>query len=288
MSLPKRPAMGRGLSALLKPDSDQVKENVLPEKINSDSFLLGISKIEPNPSQPRTNFEENLINDLAISIESLGIIQPITVRDIGDGHYQIISGERRFRAAKIVGLKSIPIFVRVADDQEALEMALVENIQRRDLDPMEIALSYNRLMTDCNLTQQQTSDRVGKNRSTVANYIGLLKLSPLVQAGLRDRDITMGHARALVGISENSQRDNLYHQCIKGSWSVRQLEKAVRNLTQEKRLQKGSQNIEAADIFQKKLGLDAKVKIKPDGGGQIILSFKNLDELSRALERMDD
>ena len=224
MSSSKRPAMGRGLSALLKSETNNVQEEVSSEAIISETFELAIDKIEPNPSQPRSNFENNPLHDLAISIKSLGIIQPITVRSVKYDKYQIISGERRYRAAKIVGLKSIPVFVRLADDQEILEMALVENIQRQDLDPMEIAISYNRLIEDCNLTQQQVSERVGKNRSTVANYIGLLKLSPLVQAGLRDRDISMGHARSLVGLSESSESDMLYHRCIKGSWSVRQLE----------------------------------------------------------------
>ena len=228
MSSSKRPAMGRGLSALLKSETNNVQEELSSEAIISETFELAIDKIEPNPSQPRSNFENNPLNDLAISIKALGIIQPITVRSVKHDKYQIISGERRYRAAKIVGLKSIPVFVRLADDQEILEMALVENIQRQDLDPMEIAISYNRLIEDCNLTQQQVSERVGKNRSTVANYIGLLKLSPLVQAGLRDRDISMGHARALVGLSESSESDMLYHRCIKGSWSVRQLETAVR------------------------------------------------------------
>ena len=161
MSSSKRPAMGRGLSALLKSEPNNVQEELSSPVIISETFELEIDKIEPNPSQPRTNFEDRPLNDLAISIKSLGIIQPITVRSIGDDKYQIISGERRYRAAKIAGLNSIPVFVRLADDQEILEMALVENIQRRDLDPMEIALSYNRLIEDCHLTQQQVSERVG-------------------------------------------------------------------------------------------------------------------------------
>ena len=286
MSSSKRPAMGRGLSALLKSETNNVQEELSSEAIISETFELAIDKIEPNPSQPRSNFENNPLNDLAISIKSLGIIQPITVRSVKHDKYQIISGERRYKAAKIVGLKSIPVFVRLADDQEILEMALVENIQRRDLDPMEIALSYNRLIEDCNLTQQQVSERVGKNRSTVANYVGLLKLSPLVQAGLRDRDISMGHARALVGLSENSESDVLYHRCVKGSWSVRQLESAVRSVVHGIKAPESTQDIQAANIFSNKTGLLSKVIVKSHGGGQVILSFKDSEELKNALNML--
>lgn len=287
MSSSKRPAMGRGLSALLKSESNNLQEELSSQEVLSETFQLAIDKIEPNPSQPRANFENSPLNDLANSIKSLGIIQPITVRRIGEyDKYQIISGERRYRAAKIVGLKSIPVFVRLADDQEILEMALVENIQRRDLDPMEIALSYNRLIEDCNLTQQQVSERVGKNRSTVANYVGLLKLSPLVQAGLRDRDISMGHARALVGLSENSESDVLYHRCVKGSWSVRQLESAVRSVVHGIKAPESTQDIQAANIFSNKTGLLSKVIVKSHGGGQVILSFKDSEELKNALNML--
>ena len=286
MSSSKRPAMGRGLSALLKSETNNVKEEVSSEAIISETFELAIDKIEPNPSQPRSNFENNPLHDLAISIKSLGIIQPITVRSVKHDKYQIISGERRYRAAKIVGLKSIPVFVRLADDQEILEMALVENIQRQDLDPMEIAISYNRLIEDCNLTQQQVSEKVGKNRSTVANYIGLLKLSPLVQAGLRDRDISMGHARALVGLSESSESDMLYHRCIKGSWSVRQLETAVRAIGKGIKSPILTEDAQAANVFSNKTGLTSKVIIKSNGEGQVILSFKDSEELTNALNRI--
>ncbi len=286
MSSSKRPAMGRGLSALLKSETNNVQEELSSEAIISETFELAIDKIEPNPSQPRSNFENNPLHDLAISIKSLGIIQPITVRSVKHDKYQIISGERRYRAAKIVGLKSIPVFVRLADDQEILEMALVENIQRQDLDPMEIAISYNRLIEDCNLTQQQVSERVGKNRSTVANYIGLLKLSPLVQAGLRDRDISMGHARALVGLSESSESDMLYHRCIKGSWSVRQLETAVRAIGKGIKSPILTEDAQAANVFSNKTGLASKVIIKPNGEGQVILNFKGPEELTNALNRI--
>jgi len=286
MSSSKRPAMGRGLSALLKSETNNVQEELSSEAIISETFELAIDKIEPNPSQPRSNFENNPLNDLAISIKALGIIQPITVRSVKHDKYQIISGERRYRAAKIVGLKSIPVFVRLADDQEILEMALVENIQRQDLDPMEIAISYNRLIGDCNLTQQQVSERVGKNRSTVANYIGLLKLSPLVQAGLRDRDISMGHARALVGLSESSESDMLYHRCIKGSWSVRQLETAVRAIGKGIKSPLLTEDAQAANVFSNKTGLTSKVIIKSNGEGQVILSFKDPKELTNALNRI--
>ena len=198
----KKQALGRGLSALL--DDPQNEINLINEgsadKATGNIINLDINKIEINPFQPRTNFNEESVLELAESIKALGIIQPITVRKLDSSKYQLVSGERRLRAARLIKLETIPTYIRIANDQEVLEMALVENIQRRDLDPIEIALSYNRLVEEINLTQNQLSQRVGKKRSTVANYMRLLKLDPIIQSGIRDGFLSMGHGRALINI----------------------------------------------------------------------------------------
>lgn len=279
--------MGRGLSALLQTNIATSSQDAGAMEVVSGIFEVAVADIEANPKQPRVHFEPEHLQELATSIATLGIVQPLTVRRLRPGKYQIISGERRFRAAQLAGLAQVPVYVRLANDQEMLEMALVENIQRRDLDAMEVALSYARLMDECSLTQQQVSERVGKERSTVANYVGLLKLSPLIQAGLRDREISMGHARALVGISDDSVRDHLYSQCVKGAWSVRQLESAVRGLSAPKAATAAAATAHpAAAILQQKTGLTSKVVQKANGSGSITLSFKNDAELQAALRRL--
>ncbi|MEM9687574.1 MAG: ParB/RepB/Spo0J family partition protein, partial [Bacteroidota bacterium] len=193
----KKQALGRGLSALLKdPDNDiKTVSDKNADKVIGNIVALDIDSIEVNPFQPRTNFNEDTLKELAVSIKELGVVQPITVRKINFNTFQIVSGERRYRASKMVGLTTIPAYVRIANDQESLEMALVENIQRQDLDPIEIALSYQRLIDEIQLTQEQLSDRIGKKRSTIANYLRLLKLDPIVQTGMRDGFISMGHGR---------------------------------------------------------------------------------------------
>jgi ParB family chromosome partitioning protein len=279
--------MGRGLSALLQTNTATTGQDAGAKEVVSGIFEVAIGDIEANPKQPRVHFEPEHLQELATSIAALGIVQPITVRRLRPGKYQIISGERRFRAAQLAGLEVVPVYVRLANDQEMLEMALVENIQRRDLDAIEVALSYSRLMEECDMTQQQVSERVGKERSTVANYVGLLKLSPLIQAGLRDREISMGHARALVGISDDSVRDHLYSQCVKGAWSVRQLESAVRGLSAPKAAPTAAPTGHpAAAALQQKTGLAAKVVQKANGSGTITLSFKSDAELQSALKKL--
>ena len=204
----KKQALGRGLSALLKdPDNDiKTATDKGADKVVGNIVELDLNAVEVNPFQPRSSFNEDALKELASSIRELGVIQPITVRKISFGKYQLVSGERRFRASKIVGLETIPAYIRIANDQESLEMALVENIQREDLDPIEIALSYQRLIEEINLTQEQMSDRVGKNRSTIANYLRLLKLDPIIQTGMRDGFLSMGHGRALINIENTSDR----------------------------------------------------------------------------------
>jgi ParB family chromosome partitioning protein len=218
----KRNALGRGLGALI--EENDIRSN------NPVSNEVAINEIEANPFQPRIHFDEDALNDLATSIKELGIIQPITLRKLGNNKYQIIAGERRFRAAKIAGLNTIPAFVREAGDETMLEMALVENIQREDLDAIEIALSYQRLIDECKLTQETLSDKVGKKRSTISNYLRLLRLPAVIQKAIREQEITMGHARALINIQEPETQIMVYRQVVKYDFSVRKTEEIVRKI----------------------------------------------------------
>ena len=228
----RKQVLGRGLSALLNDPKDTDKtilEKNSPKSITS-IVNLPVSSIKTNPSQPRSNFNEESLKELSISIAELGIIQPITVRKMKADEYQLISGERRLKATILAGIDKIPAYIRLANDSELLEMALVENIQREDLDPIEIALSYQRLLVEINLTQEQLSDRIGKKRSTIANYIRLLKLDPIIQTGIRDKFVSMGHGRALINISDLGVQVKLYKKIIKKGLSVRQVEKLVQEI----------------------------------------------------------
>ena len=228
----RKQVLGRGLSALLNDPKDTDKtilEKNSPKSITS-IVNLPVSRIKTNPSQPRSNFNEESLKELSISIAELGIIQPITVRKMKADEYQLISGERRLKATILASIDKIPAYVRLANDSELLEMALVENIQREDLDPIEIALSYQRLLIEINLTQEQLSDRIGKKRSTIANYIRLLKLDPIIQTGIRDKFVSMGHGRALINISDLNVQVKLYKKIIKKGLSVRQVEKLVQEI----------------------------------------------------------
>ena len=221
----KRNALGRGLGAL-------IEENDIRSS-NPVSNEISINEIEANPFQPRIHFDEESLNDLATSIKELGIIQPITLRKLGVGRYQIIAGERRFRASKLAGLTAIPAFIREAGDESMLEMALVENIQREDLDAIEIALSYQRLIDECKLTQETLSDKVGKKRSTISNYLRLLRLPAVIQKAIREQEISMGHARALVNIEEPETQIMIYRQVVKYDFSVRKTEEIVRKISSD-------------------------------------------------------
>lgn len=296
MATPKRKAMGKGLAALLNDTG-----NVSSGKDQDADKLLGaiaeipLSQIEANPDQPRTIFEPEALNELATSIKELGIVQPITVRRIDNDKFQIISGERRFRASKIAGLEAVPAYIRLADDQSVLEMALVENIQREELDPIEIALSYQRLIEECDLTQEAMSERVGKKRSTITNYLRLLKLQPLIQAGLRDKMISMGHARALINVENEEEQVALYHNAIKGDLSVRQIEEAVRKAKakQGPKSTKTSTGTplpkefeEARDQVSEQLKVSVDLRRSKRGKGKLTLSFKNDAELERILAQL--
>ncbi|MFK7814220.1 MAG: ParB/RepB/Spo0J family partition protein [Maribacter sp.] len=226
----RKQALGRGLSALLKdPENDiQSASDKNADKVVGNIVELDLDAIEVNPFQPRSHFNDEALKELASSIRELGVIQPITVRKLDFNKFQLVSGERRFRASKLIGLETIPAYIRIANDQESLEMALVENIQRQDLDPIEIALSYQRLIDEIQLTQEKLSDRVGKKRSTIANYMRLLKLDPIIQTGIRDGFVSMGHGRALVNIDKKEDQITIYEKIVGDNLSVRDTERLVK------------------------------------------------------------
>lgn len=288
----KKQSLGRGLSALLNDPIEDIKsaKDKNADQIIGNIIELSIDQIKVNPFQPRTNFEEEKIIELAKSIQELGIIQPITVRKIDIKSFEIISGERRFKAVQSLMLKSIPAFVRIANDKESLEMALVENIQRQDLDPIEIGLSYERLINEIKLTQDQLSERVGKKRSTIANYMRLLKLDPIIQTGIRDQFITMGHGRALVNISDSKLQIELYKKIVKKGLSVRGIESLVKNLRDTKT--KSTDNYlspfinQAAEELKTILGTSVSVSSNKQGKGILKINFDSQEELQHILNKV--
>ncbi|MEP5338613.1 MAG: ParB/RepB/Spo0J family partition protein [Algibacter sp.] len=289
----KKQALGRGLSALLKDPSNDIQsiQDKNADKVIGNIIELDINSIEVNPFQPRTNFSEESLRELASSIKELGIIQPITVRKLDFDKYQLVSGERRFRASKLIGLKTITAYVRIANDQESLEMALVENIQRQDLDPIEIALSYQRLIDEINLTQEQMSERVGKKRSTIANYLRLLKLDPIIQTGMRDGFISMGHGRALIAIEDQSIQLDIYEHILSKKLSVRETEGLVRNYNTNEDEKPVSETETEEDVpkhikkgikeFSEYFGHKIDVKISKNGKGKITIPFHSEEDFNR-------
>ena len=289
----KKQALGRGLSALLDDPEREIRSasDVNGDQIVGSIIELEVDKIELNPFQPRTHFNEQAIGELAESIKSLGIIQPITVRKVDRNQYQLVSGERRYRAAKSIGFDRIPAYVRIANDQEALEMALVENIQRRDLDPIEIALSYQRLMDEIQLTQNQLSERVGKKRSTVANYIRLLKLDPIVQTGMRDGFLSMGHGRALINIEESEKQLEIYEKIIARSLSVRDTELLVQKSrkSQSAGTTKALKPLfydNAADELKSYFNTSVTIKVNQKGKGNIQIQFDSQEDLNYIIKKI--
>lgn len=292
----KKKALGRGLSALLS-DSENERSEVditSPAEIHvvrtSNLDEIPVEEIETNPFQPRQHFDQEALNELAESIKVHGIIQPITVRRLSDHQYQLISGERRFQASKIAGLKSLPAYVRTANDQQMLEMALIENIQRENLNPIEISLSYQRLISECNLKQEELGERVGKNRTTITNYLRLLKLPPDIQIALRDNRISMGHARAIINIDDPGTQLFIFKKIISDDLSVRAVESMVRELshgskeTPEIKAQEASKEIHQ---LQSKLSshFGTKVTVKSDGKkGDIRIPFLSVEDLNRILD----
>jgi ParB family chromosome partitioning protein len=290
-----RPAMGRGVSALFKDKTTDINsiEDKNAEVIVGNIIEIEIDSIEINPFQPRTNFKEDSLNELASSIKELGVIQPITVRKTEFNRFQLISGERRLRASKLAGLKTIPAYIRIANDNDSLIMALVENIQRTDLDPIEIALSYQRLIDEIQLTQEQMSEKVGKNRSTIANYLRLLKLDPMIQTGIRDEFISMGHGRAIITIGDLDVQLSIYNKIITDNLSVRETETLVKEYQEGKKLGEkptvkiSTKAFELSDDRKNKLnqffGNLVDVNISSKGNGKIMIPFKNEKDLERIL-----
>mgnify|MGYP000495116357 FL=1 len=273
----KKQVLGRGLSAMLSSkETDTIKSSV--NEINID-------EISVNPFQPRSNFNNTSLQELSISIKNIGIIQPITVRKIENNNYQLISGERRLRACKEIGLKNIPAYVREANDQDSLEMALVENIHRQDLDAIEIAISYQRLIEEINLTQEELSDKIGKNRTTISNYLRLLKLDPIIQSGIRDGFISMGHGRALINVNSNKDQLNIYKKIISKNLSVRNTELLVRDLKEKP--SKATSKIK--EKFKSSL-LQTEVFINKgkNGKGNFVVNFDNEIEFERINKLLND
>jgi ParB family chromosome partitioning protein len=304
-SFQRKTGLGKGLSALLD-DNDAVHQQKSPLNRKSDEVLatsrpernigaINISDIQTNPYQPRTEFDQVALNELAESIQTQGLIQPITVRKVDANTYQLISGERRLRASKLAGLTEIPAYIRSANDQQMLEMALIENIQRENLNAIEVALSFQRMMEECNLKQEQLGERVGKNRSTVTNYLRLLKLPPAIQISIRDQKISMGHARALINVEGTEKQLFLHEEILEKGLSVRKVEEMVRSLNSMGLKPKLAKKAIGAPVEYQKLQkdlasrFDSKVKLKvgQNGKGAIEIPFVSDDDLNRILELLD-
>ena len=299
----KKSALGKGLGALLENASTDItsKKNN-QETVVGSIAMLSIGSIEVNPFNPRTHFEEEALNELAESIKTHGIIQPLTVRKMGRDNYQLISGERRFRASQLAGLTEVPAYIRIANDQTMLEMALVENIQREDLNAIEVALSYQRLLEECNLTQEQLSQKIAKGRSSITNHLRLLKLPAEIQAGVRDSLISMGHARALVSAVDETFQIAVFNKILLEGLSVRDVEIIIRqgHLNQEE--SDGDQDVDKKDKrpslesnqlafknnFSQKLSSKIDLKKTPDGNGKIIIHFDSDVDLNRIIELLNN
>ena len=298
----KRSALGKGLGALL----ENSNTDITSKKLEGEAKVVGsvanieIATIETNPFQPRTNFEQDALNELVASIKEHGIIQPITVRKLGYDKYQLISGERRFRASQLAGLTSVPAYIRIANDQAMLEMALVENIQREELDAIEVAISYKRLIDECSLTQEQLSQKVSKQRSTITNYLRLLKLPVETQLAIRNGDISMGHARALINIENEDQQLDIYNQIVLNNLSVREVEDLARGVKAEKtpsavkssepKSAKAALSVEQQNMVEDlRAVFNTKVQISKEasGKGKIVIPFKSDVDLKRILDLLD-
>ena len=283
----RKRVLGRGLSAILSDDENNRFKN-------SDSSIsfneISVDSIDLNPFQPRTNFNKKDIDNLASSIKVLGLIQPITVK-VDNDRYELISGERRLRAFKLLKINNIPAYVRKADDQASLEMALVENIQRKDLDPIEIAISYSRLIDELNISQEDMSKRVGKDRSTISNYIRLLRLDPIIQSGIRDNFISMGHGRTLINIDSKEKQLIIYEKILRSGLSVRQTEKIVKDLNQKKKKKEFFRNDGSFEkkikILQKKYNLIIDLKLKNEKG-HLSFKFDSISQLNKLIKKLDE
>jgi len=292
----KKPALGKGLSALLENAKTDITSTNSDDSMNLPTAgaiaSILVKQIEANPFQPRTHFEKEALVDLTNSIKEHGIIQPITVRKIGYDKYQIISGERRFKASQIAGLKEVPVYVRIANDQTMLEMAIIENVQRQDLNPIEISLSYQRLIDECNLTQEKLSERIGKSRSAVTNYLRLLNLPSAIQAGLRDSKITMGHAKALLSFKSEEEVLSAYQDILENKLSVRGIEEKTKTA---KSSTSKTTTTPSLSLSEKKVQDDlsfhfsSNIKISKSnkGKGKIVIPFDDEEHLKRILDLLD-
>lgn len=295
----KKKELGKGLRALLS-NIENTQNNpkakvALVKELSANYASIMLEAIEVNPYQPRTEFDQQELMDLAKSIKVHGLIQPLTVRSMGDNNYQLISGERRMRASKMAGLTEVPAYIRVANDQEMLELALIENIQRADLNALEVAISYQRLMDECNLTHELLSERIGKNRSTITNYVRLLKLPPEIQTSVKDAALSMGHARALAGISNVMEQMSAYKQTISNGWSVRALENFLKNKNKSldpNEAKAPTPKDPELESITKKLSttFGSRVHIKRDknGKGQFVFKFSNDKEFNDIYELLSD
>lgn len=288
--LQKRKSLGKGLSALLADTSFSQKEDTTSKSSISE---IPLEYIEVNPYQPRTEFDKDALDELADSIKLQGIIQPITVRKLSNNRYQLISGERRLQASKIAGLERVPTFLREANDQQMLELAIIENIQRENLNPMEIALSYQRLIVECSLKQEELGDRVGKKRSSVTNYLRLLKLPPDLQNSLRNKKLSMGHAKVLAGLDDIGLQLTIHDRIIAESWSVRKTESFVKDLSEKGLKEDAPKKNPAALNFETKkvqeklashFGSQVKIKATGKDKGEIKIPFQSTDDLNRILD----
>ena len=288
----KKSALGKGLGALLENAKTDITSNSNSSIQNQAGLIsrINISNITPNPFQPRIDFEKNSLIELSNSIKEHGIIQPITVRKIGRDNFQIISGERRYQASKIANINEIPCYIRIANDEEMLEMAIVENIQRKDLNSIEIGLSYQRLIEECNLTHEQLSNKVSKNRSTITNFLRLLKLPIVVQKALRDSTISMGHARALLSFTSEQEILQAYNKILSENLSVRLTEQMSTKVKENKKNIKGILNryeIRMENNISFQFKSKVKIKKKLNGSGQVLISFKNQEHLAKILDNFD-
>ena len=283
--------LGRGLDAILQsPETDITSKDISGDFVAGAIAEIDINLIETNPFQPRTEFDETALKELAASIKEQGVIQPVTVRKLGYNKYQLISGERRLRASKLAGMEKIPVFIRVANDEQMLELALIENIHRENLNAIEVAISYQRLIDECNMTQEEVSDKVGKSRSAVANFLRLLKLPAEVQIAIRDGHITMGHARALINVPDKEQQLKLLQQIIEGEMNVRQTEDLAEKAKNPGSKEKKQTNF-IPEHFKSKIKtlsqtLNTKVKVTRNvkGQGSVVIDFKDEAEFDRIME----
>ncbi len=289
----KKKALGRGLGALLETSADERELTVRDEFTSGNFRFIVINQIEANPFQPRNQFTEPELRELADSIRIHGIIQPLTLRKTDIHKYQLISGERRLRAAILAGLTEVPAYIRIANDEQMLEMALVENIQREELNPLEIAISYQRLLEECHLRQEELSKKVGKDRSTISNYIRLLRLPHEIQVAVRDNLITMGHARALINLEDEKAQLVILRSILEQKASVRQVEEMVRNIgTGSKKTTSSSRDLpehyrQGKESLQSKLGSRIELKVGAKGNGKIIIPFRSEEEFDKIVSIID-